>query len=158
MSPPTPSIRVAIQTLAPTCLRKSSTSSILLTTCVNNGIFNMVLVSLGSVVQSQYQFSPTIAGLPYIAIGVGSLVGLASAPVLSRMYQQKRGSVLHRPEQNLILAIYGAPLTSSGLLLYGWVLEHRVFWFVLMIGLFVIGFHSALVRVYDVSPLEIELS
>ncbi|KAF2806018.1 uncharacterized protein BDZ99DRAFT_102399 [Mytilinidion resinicola] len=48
-----------------------------------NGLVNMILSTLGSVFQFQYHFPPATAGLSYLGLRIGGMVGLAVTPHLS---------------------------------------------------------------------------
>lgn len=50
----------------------------------------MTLSSLGSVFQSQYHFTPTTAGLSYLGLTFGGLLGLAATPRISDYFGRPR--------------------------------------------------------------------
>ncbi|KAF5587008.1 beta-glucosidase K [Fusarium subglutinans] len=83
----------------------------------------------------------TNVGLIYLGFGFGQIVGLilfgmVSDPILRRM---ARGGEL-KPEYRLPLMIPCSAIIPVGLLVYGWTTEYGVFWFVPVIGTFMIGF------------------
>jgi len=107
-----------------------------------NGLVNMILSSLGSVFQFQYGFPPTTAGLAYLGLGIGGILGLAATPRLSdlfgKIHPHPDGS--KRPQYALPSMIVAGPLTAIGLLLYGWSCQARTFWFVPIFALSIYGF------------------
>jgi MFS family permease len=104
--------------------------------CIFNGLLNMIISSLGSVYQHRYHFPPTTAGLVYLGFGIGGVAGLGMARKLSRLTIR----VLHLADRGPLNVLpflsmaFVPPLV--GLLIYGWMLEYPVFWFVPLIGVF----------------------
>jgi hypothetical protein len=123
--------------------------AILLLIGVFNGLVNMILSSLGSVFQFQYRFSPTTAGLPYIGLGLGGVLGLAATPRVSDFFAKYRphpaGS--QRPEHALPMMIIAGLLASVGLFWYGWSTETKMQCMVPILGLGVFGFGYTSMRV-----------
>lgn len=109
---------------------------------VFNGLVNMILSSLGSIYQFQYGFPPTTAGLTYVGLGMGGLLGLFISPILFKYFGRKWESSdnSNKPEISFLVMLVAGPLTSVGLLWYGWCLHTKAFWFVPILGLFIFGF------------------
>lgn len=114
-----------------------------------NGLVNMILSTLGSVFQFQYNFPPTTAGLSYLGLGLGGMLGLAAMPRISDYFGKLRphpdGS--KRPQYALPMMIIAGPLASAGLFWYGWSFQAKVFWLVPILGLAVFGFGYTSMRV-----------
>jgi predicted MFS family arabinose efflux permease len=132
-----------------TIARQPSSFAILVLIAVFNGIVNMILSSLGSVFQSQYGFPPTTAGLSYLGLGIGGVVGLVATPRISDFFGKYRiradGS--KGPQHVLPVMIIAGPVTSIGLLWYGWSTEYKVSWIVPIIGLCLFGFGFVSIKV-----------
>ena len=116
---------------------------------VFNGMVNMILSSLGSVYQSQYNFPPTTAGLAYLGIGVGGILALISARRICDWFARRQGGREHakEPEHTIPLLLITGPLFSIGLIWYGWAVERRTFWFIPILGLSLFGYGYMSARV-----------
>jgi hypothetical protein len=123
-----------------------SSFAILVLIAVFNGLINMILSSLGSVFQSQYDFPPTTTGLSYLGLGIGGVVGLVATPRISDFFGKYciRADGSKGLQHVLPVMIIAGPVTSIGLLWYGWSTEYKVSWIVPIIGLclFRFGFVS----------------
>ncbi|KAI0166762.1 major facilitator superfamily domain-containing protein [Hypoxylon sp. FL1284] len=88
------------------------------------GLVFLLFTTFPGVFQSQYGFSPSMAGLAYLGLGIGLLCGLVGFSFLSdKLLGQGRGSTLARPEDRLILMRRFAPITPIGCFVYcdkGW--------------------------------------
>ncbi|RYP35284.1 hypothetical protein DL767_003872 [Monosporascus sp. MG133] len=125
-------------------IRMLFTSPILFVLCVDvsvvYGYLYLVFTTSTSVYQDLYGFSSGTAGLSFLGIGIGMLVGLlsvgfASDNIATRV-QRKRGL---EPEDRLPPLIPGAFLIPIGLFWYGWALKNSVFWLVSLFGMAFFG-------------------
>ncbi|RFN48894.1 hypothetical protein FIE12Z_6949 [Fusarium flagelliforme] len=108
------------------------------------GLIFLLFTTFPSVFQDVYDFSPGTAGLAYLGLGIGMILGLVLFSVLSdKMLKQKSGAA--RPEDRLILMKWLGPITPLGLFIYGWTAKYAVHWIVPIIGTFVVGFGSLFV-------------
>jgi MFS family permease len=83
----------------------------------------------------QYGFSAGEAGLAYLGIGVGFILGLLATGFYSdRIVKKKRQTKAPKPEDHLIPLIVGAVLVSIGLFIYGWTAYYNRHWIVPIIG------------------------
>ncbi|KAJ3578666.1 hypothetical protein NPX13_g1898 [Xylaria arbuscula] len=92
------------------------------------------------VFEGQYQFSSGEAGLSYLGLGVGFLLGLLTNALTSDYIAQKEakdGEI--KPESRLAPLLIGALIIPAGLIWYGWTAEYHVHWIVPIIGTSLIG-------------------
>ncbi|KAM6494593.1 MFS polyamine transporter [Amanita muscaria] len=106
------------------------------------GLLYLFLTSIPSIFSNVYHESPGIAGLHYLALGIG-LVGGAqiNARSLDRIYihlKNKNGGV-GEPEFRLLNTFVGSLLIPIGLFIAGWAAECHVHWIVTDIGMVLIG-------------------
>lgn len=74
-----------------------------------------------------------IAGLHYLALGVGLMVGSQSnARLMDKVYLllKSRNGGVGRPEFRLLNIVPGTILLPIGMLLTGWTAQERVYWLV----------------------------
>ncbi|KAM0541533.1 hypothetical protein ACHAPJ_013202 [Fusarium lateritium] len=112
------------------------------------GLIFLLFTTFPSVFEDVYGFSPGVAGLAYLGLGIGMVLGLVMFSVLSdKLLGQKNGdqSEAARPEDRLILMKWLGPITPIGLFIYGWSTKYAVHWIVPIIGTFVVGFGSLFV-------------
>ncbi|KAF5370308.1 hypothetical protein D9758_006889 [Tetrapyrgos nigripes] len=106
------------------------------------GMLYLFLTTVPAVYTDIYHFSDGIAGLHYIALGIGiSTASQTNARTLDRVYRYltKRYGGVGRPEFRMPPMVIGSILLPIGLLLFGWAADQRVFWFVTDIGLALTG-------------------
>ena len=116
---------------------------------VFNGIVNVILSSLGSVYQANYNFPPTTAGLAYLGIGLGGIAALGTANKISAYVGRRKGVTdsSKKPEHNFPLIMIAGPVACIGLVWYGWACEEKAFWLVPIIGLWFFGYAYMSIRV-----------
>ncbi|KAF2967368.1 hypothetical protein GQX73_g6198 [Xylaria multiplex] len=98
------------------------------------------------VFEDQYQFKAGAAGLSYLGLGVGFLIGLAGTGLTSDYIAKKEaegGEI--KPESRLAPLLLGVLLVPAGLIWYGWAAEYKVHWIVPIIGTSLIGTGTNLV-------------
>ncbi|KAM0315427.1 hypothetical protein ACHAPQ_011590 [Fusarium lateritium] len=114
------------------------------------GLVFLLFTTFPSVFEDTYGFSPGVAGLAYLGLGIGMVLGLIMFSILSdKLLGEKHGDgvqpVAPRPEDRLILMKWLGPITPLGLFIYGWSAEYNIHWIVPIIGTFVVGFGSLFV-------------
>jgi MFS family permease len=111
-----------------------------LLTAVAYGILYLLFTTVTEVFRTRYGIV-THVGLIYLGFGCGQFAGLFLFGAVSDAIVKKmaRGGQM-KPEYRLPPMIPGGAMIPLGLLLYGWTAQYRVFWFVPVIGTFLIGF------------------
>ncbi|TGJ82865.1 hypothetical protein E0Z10_g5896 [Xylaria hypoxylon] len=92
------------------------------------------------VFEDQYQFKAGAAGLSYLGLGIGFLIGLVGNGLTSDYIAKKEaegGDI--KPESRLAPLLLGVLLVPAGLIWYGWTAEYRIHWIVPIIGTSFIG-------------------
>ncbi|OAX82791.1 hypothetical protein ACJ72_02863 [Emergomyces africanus] len=106
------------------------------------GYLYLLFTTFSSVFVQQYNFSTGSAGLSFLGIGVGSILGLTASAILSdRILQNlaKRHDGEMKPEYRLPLMIPGGLCIPIGLFWYGWTAEKGVHYVVPIIGTGFVG-------------------
>ena len=101
---------------------------------------DLVLGSFSNLWTSRYSESVGIAGLNYISISLGAVVGaLVGGYTNKRIYtsMKVKNNNVGKPELRLILMIPGSLLVPIGLFWYGWSAQERVHWIVPNLGILV---------------------
>ena len=99
------------------------------------GYVYLLFTTFTFVFENEYGFSPGIAGLTYLGLGVGSFIGLlVFGSASDKILKMKAGGGELKPEYRLLPLIFGAPLIPIGLFWYGWSVEAHVHWIVPIIG------------------------
>ncbi|ESK90262.1 mfs multidrug [Moniliophthora roreri MCA 2997] len=111
------------------------------------GVFYIFVTTMPTIFQGIYSQSIGIAGLNYIALGLG----LTSASFLNSrimdkiyLYCKKRNNDIGEPEFRVPILIPASILLPTGLLLSGWAAQKALHWIVADIGIFMIGFSMIL--------------
>ncbi|KAJ5415973.1 Major facilitator superfamily domain general substrate transporter [Penicillium sp. CMV-2018d] len=118
------------------------------------GVIFLLFTTLPTLFESQYHFDTGLAGLAYLGLGLGMIVGLVLFAILSdKLLGQKRGGTVNRPEERLILMKWFAPITPVGCFIYGWGAYYHVHWMVPIVGTFVIGLGA----LFIVMPAQVYL-
>lgn len=106
------------------------------------GYLYLLFTSITQVFEGSYGFSAQDAGLVFLGLGVGSMIGLALFSVTSDRHLKKmtakEGQGM-KPEYRLQPLPIGAILMPVGFFLYGWTAQYRVQWVVPILGTAVIG-------------------
>ncbi len=96
------------------------------------GILYLQLAAFPTLWEDQYHESTGIAGLNYIALGIGLAMGAQIlAPLQDRIYahlKRRYNVTVGRPEFRVPIMIPGAVLVPVGLLIYGWCAEYHTHW------------------------------
>ena len=104
------------------------------------GYLYLLFTTFTYVFRDQYQFGAGAAGLAYLGLGVGFLLGLFATGASSDHIAKKRaaGSEM-KPEHRLPPLIFGVILVPMGLFWYGWTAQYKVHWIAPIIGTSLIG-------------------
>ncbi|KAF7117689.1 hypothetical protein CNMCM5793_006812 [Aspergillus hiratsukae] len=83
----------------------------------------------------QYGFNSGEAGLAYLGVGIGFILGLLATGFYSdTVVKKKRQSGVSKPEDHLIPLIFGAILIPISFFFYGWTAYYKTHWIVPIIG------------------------
>lgn len=106
------------------------------------GYLYLLFTSVTQVFQEVYHFSTQMAGLVYLGLGIGSMLGLALFSATSDRYlkkMSKKDGQGMKPEYRLQPLPLGAFLLPVGFLIYGWTTDFGVHWIAPIIGMAIIG-------------------
>ncbi|KAF2132734.1 putative MFS transporter [Dothidotthia symphoricarpi CBS 119687] len=110
------------------------------------GLIFLLFTTFPSVFQEVYDFDAGTAGLAYLGLGIGMMLGLVLFSILSdKLLGQKQGASVVKPEQRLILMKWMGPITPLGCFLYGWSAQYHTHWIVPISGTFIVGLGSLFV-------------
>ncbi|KAJ6787093.1 hypothetical protein PWT90_10497 [Aphanocladium album] len=106
------------------------------------GLLYLFFTTITSVMTTQYGFSTGLAGLAYLGIGIGFLVGLiiigsTNDRMVAKLAARNGGKM--EPEMRLPMMTIFACLLPISLFWYGWTAEKKVHWIVPIIGMFPFG-------------------
>lgn len=122
-------------------------SPLLLILCLIVGLVSAFLYTLltttSSIFQEDYSWSSESAGLAYLGLGFGSLVGLilfakTSDVIVSRL--TKANNNTFEPEMRIVTAFLPAVLIPVSFFWYGWSTQAQTHWIIPLIGLAPFGF------------------
>ncbi|KAH6689845.1 major facilitator superfamily domain-containing protein [Plectosphaerella plurivora] len=105
------------------------------------GYLYIMFSTMPAVFARQYHITGSIAGLTYLGLGVGSLLGVMTFSLFSNHAIKKiasDGKEL-KPEVRFRIAPLGALALPVGLFLYGWSADRGAHWIVPIIGMAVVG-------------------
>ena len=110
-----------------------------LLTAIAYGTLYLLFTTVADLFETRYGIVKNV-GLVYLSFGIGQLAGIAVFGAVSDAIVRRmaKGGVM-KPEYRLPPMIPGAALIPIGLLVYGWSAQYHVFWFVPLIGGFLIG-------------------
>lgn len=105
------------------------------------GVVFLLFTTFPDLFGQVYGFGAANAGLAYLGLGIGMVIGLLLFSVLSdKLLKQKEGSgTAAKPERRLILMMWFAPITPLGCFMYGWTAYYQTHWIVPIIGSSLIG-------------------
>lgn len=118
------------------------------------GYLYIMFTSITPLFQKQYGFDSIHAGLAFLGLGVGSMIGVGYFSVASDRYMKKKASetgevdeeTARRPSVSAIKPEYrlpplrvGAILLPVGLFIYGWTAQYKIHWIVPIIGTAIMG-------------------
>ncbi|KAK1765233.1 polyamine transporter 1 [Phialemonium atrogriseum] len=96
----------------------------------------LMFTTFTDVFETTYGFNAGEAGLAYLGLGIGSLVGQYTLDLFMKwhMKEQLAKNGKRQPEDQLPPLVAAGFLLSTGLFWYGWSLEYKVHWIVPLIG------------------------
>ena len=107
------------------------------------GIIYLLLTTFPTLWVNRYHESIGIAGLNYISLGTGYLIGTQSTAraqdAIYKLLKARSADGLGRPEFRLPLLIPGSVLVPGGLLWYGWSAQKNLHWIMPNIGIAIYG-------------------
>ncbi|KAH8759319.1 major facilitator superfamily domain-containing protein [Diaporthe sp. PMI_573] len=104
------------------------------------GLIYLLFTTFPTVFEEIYGFSAGIAGIVYLGLGLGMIVGIVLFGKLSdKLVVSARGGTAGRPELRLILMIWATPVIPVGFFWYGWSAFAKSHWIVPIVGTFCIG-------------------
>jgi hypothetical protein len=101
------------------------------------GLMILMVSTLASVFQTQYEFSVGSSGLAYLGFGIGLMISLTIFAFTSdRAYKSlaEHTGGAPKPEIRLAPITIGAPFACIGLVMYGWGIEEKVHWIMPLVG------------------------
>lgn len=111
------------------------------------GYLYLVFTTITSVFTETYGFSSSTAGLAFLGIGIGFLIGQGIFTYTSDAYVQRRAAREGNgmlPEYRLLWLPFGGAVLPIGFFIYGWTAEYKVHWIAPIIGMGVIGIANIL--------------
>lgn len=106
------------------------------------GLLYLLFTTITGVFTRTYGFSQGLAGLSFLGLGVGMMIGLvmfglASDRILKRLSAANDG--VTKPEYRLPPMIPAALLVPFGFFIYGWTTKYAIEWIVPIIGTSLVG-------------------
>lgn len=112
------------------------------------GYLYLMFTSITEVFTETYGFSTDIAGLAFVSVGIGSVIGLLIVSLVSdrllAAHSEKNGNVA-APELRIKILPAGGILLPIGLFIYGWTAQYKVHWIVPMIGMGLTGIANIII-------------
>ncbi|GLB40865.1 putative mfs polyamine transporter [Lyophyllum shimeji] len=112
------------------------------------GLLYLFLTTMPAIFADIYHHKPGIAGLHYIALGVGlTCASQMNARFMDRIYRyfKNKNNGVGEPEFRLPSMVPGTIFLPLGLLLSGWAAQHHLHWIVTDIGIAFVGAGTILV-------------
>lgn len=112
------------------------------------GYLYIMFTSITEVFQGYYHFSTQAAGLAFLGLGVGFMMGLVLFSATSDRHLKKmaaRDGQGMKPEYRLHALPVGAMLMPAGFFIYGWTAQYRVHWIVPIMGHAIIGMGNMII-------------
>lgn len=124
----------------------------------------ILFTSLTPLFMRIYHFNTVNAGLTFLGLGVGSMIGVAYFSASSDKYMKKKAAIakeqgivdpreVMKPEHRLPPLRIGAILLPIGFFIYGWTAEYKTHWIAPILGTMVIGIGNLIV--FMVSTLRL---
>ncbi|KAG5734269.1 hypothetical protein E4T56_gene20574 [Termitomyces sp. T112] len=106
------------------------------------GLFYIFLTAMPAIYEGQYHEKTSIAGLHYIAFGVGlTLASQVNARYMDRIYIyfKNKNNGVREPEFRLPSMVPGTIILPIGMFITGWAAQNKVHWIVTDIGIALVG-------------------
>ncbi|KAF1846066.1 MFS general substrate transporter [Cucurbitaria berberidis CBS 394.84] len=114
------------------------------------------LATFSQVFEDTYGFGQGVAGLSYLGLGVGCVIGT----LIFAKFSDKLAKKHNTPEHRMIMMMFGGPFVPASLFWYGWSAQYQVHWIVPIIGTAFIGigivFVTASGQLYMIDRFESE--
>ncbi|OTB03636.1 hypothetical protein M426DRAFT_262955 [Hypoxylon sp. CI-4A] len=144
-----PGARLKQSFVRPTKLLVLSPVSAICALCmaVVYGYLYLMFSSITQVFQETYGFPPNLAGLAFLGLGVGSIIGIAIVSLTSdrEVRKQIEATGSAQPELRVRTVPIGSIFLPAGLFIYGWTAEYRVHWIAPIIGMALIGIGNIII-------------
>lgn len=112
------------------------------------GYLYLMFTSITNVFTETYGFSTDIAGLAFVSVGIGSVIGLIIVSMVSdrlmAAHMEKNDGTAN-PELRIKILPVGGILLPVGLFIYGWTAEYKVQWIAPMIGMGLTGIANIII-------------
>ncbi|CAG5184540.1 uncharacterized protein ALTATR162_LOCUS10960 [Alternaria atra] len=99
------------------------------------GLTFLLLATLSELFENTYDFKQGVAGLAYLGLGIGCVIGT----IIFAKFSDKMAKKNSAPEHRLVMMMLGGPFVPASLFWYGWSAEYHVHWIVPIIGTGFIG-------------------
>jgi len=107
---------------------------------MNYAYMYLLFTTFTYVFMANYGFNEGEAGLAYLGVGVGFILGLLVSGFYSdKIVKKVRETRTPAPEDHLPPMVIGAILVPVGLFIYGWTAQYEVHWIVCIIGTGIFG-------------------
>ncbi|KAK3386678.1 putative MFS transporter [Podospora didyma] len=108
------------------------------------GLIFLLFATFPTVFEETYGFSPGMAGLAYLGLGLGMIVGLVlfgtlSDKMMHRSSDAQEDAAEAKPERRLPLMMWFSPVIPIGFFWYGWAAERQTHWIIPIMGTFFVG-------------------
>ncbi|KIN05209.1 hypothetical protein OIDMADRAFT_157872 [Oidiodendron maius Zn] len=105
------------------------------------GYLYLMFSSVTVVFQQQYGIHGELAGLVFLGLGVGNLIGMVMTSIVTDGAIKRIGAAGQeiKPEVRMKLAPLGGLCLPAGLFIYGWTAEYHIHWIVPILGMTVMG-------------------
>ena len=107
------------------------------------GFLYILLTTITEVFESTYGFTQGEAGLAYLGLSLGMVIGVLLCAATSDWWLKRQASVHDgqmKPEYRLPPMVLGGVLIPVGLFLYGWTIQYHLFFIAPMLGSATLGF------------------
>ncbi|KAL3468913.1 major facilitator superfamily domain-containing protein [Aspergillus californicus] len=107
------------------------------------GLLYLLFTTITSLFTTQYGWSIELAGLAYLGLGIGFIIGIifvARTSDATVAHLTKRNNGIYKPEMRLASCLIAAPFIPISFFWYGWTADKHVHWIVPIIGLAPFGF------------------
>lgn len=101
----------------------------------------LLFTTFTPVFEEGYHFGIGTAGLSYLGLGIGTVIGvIVNGYASDKLMARSDKGDGPKPERRLILMLCTAPFVPAGLFWYGWTAQAHVHWIVPIIGTGFLGF------------------